>query len=265
MDLTDAYDNSSYIPDAAGFAPRWESAAQALRYSLGDRAQTDLPYGSAPRQQFDLFWPEGTALGLVMFIHGGYWRSSHRSVWSHLAAGPLARGWAVAMPSYTIAPEGRISAMTQEVATALAAAADHVEGPVVVTGHSAGGHLSSRMRCGDVDLPDSVATRLARIVPISPLSDLRPLLQTAMNADLRLDETEAEAESPMLKSDLRGVPTHVWVGGDERPVFLDQARWLGAAWPETTVTVVSGKHHFDVIDSMQAADGALTEALVGGL
>lgn len=265
MDLTDAYENAAYIPDADRFRARWPAAAQAFRDALGDRAELGLAYGGGARNRFDLFRPAGEAAGLIVFVHGGYWKALDRSYWSHLAAGPIARGWAVAMPSYTLAPEARISAMTQEIAAALSAAAERVAGPVVVTGHSAGGHLSARMRCRDVALPDAVAERLARIVPISPLSDLRPLMRTAMNEELRLDAEEAEAESPALKSDLREVPTHVWVGGAERPVFLDQARWLAEAWPGTQLTVAPGKHHFDVIEAMETGDGPLTGALLDGL
>ncbi len=263
MDLTEAYENGAHIPGAQHYPPRWRAAAAAFCERLGARAEIGLAYGTAPRQRFDLFHPKGTAAGLVMFVHGGYWRRFDRSDWSHFAAGPLARGWAVAMPSYTLAPEARISAMTGEIATALAAAAERVAGPIVVTGHSAGGHLSARMRCADVALPDAVAGRLRRIVPISPLADLRPLMQTEMNADLRLDAAEAEAESPMLARSLRAVETLVWVGAEERPAFLDQARWLTEAWAGSRLHIAPGRHHFDVIDGLAEAESELTEALVG--
>ena len=264
MRLTDAYENGKYIPDAEAYVPRWQAQAAAFRASLGARARLDLAYGADARQRFDLFLPEGAARGLVVFVHGGYWLKFDKSHWSHLAAGPLARGWAVAMPSYRLAPEVRISAITADVAGALAAASAEVAGPVVVTGHSAGGHLSARMRCGGV-LPAGVAARLARVVPISPLSDLRPLMQTAMNAELRLDGAEAVAESPVLQVDLLDVETVVWVGAEERPAFLDQARWLAEAWPDTTLRVAPGRHHFDVIDGLAEPDSPLARALLDGV
>ena len=139
MDLTDAYENGAYIPGAETYPPRWAAAAEAFRQSLGPRARLGLRYGAAERQAYDLFLPEEGAEGLLVFIHGGYWHKFDRSSWSHLAAGPLARGWAVAMPSYTLAPEARIADMTREIALALTAAAAEVPGPIVVTGHSAAG------------------------------------------------------------------------------------------------------------------------------
>jgi len=264
MDLTDAYENGKYIPGAVEYPPRWSAEAAAFREGLGARAQLDLPYGEDARQRFDLFLPEGEALGLVVFIHGGYWLKFDKSYWSHLAAGPLARGWAVAMPSYRLAPEVRIAEITQDVATAVAVAATKVAGPIVVSGHSAGGHLSARMRCRDVGLPEAVAERIVRVLPISPLADLAPLMQTEMNADLKIDFEEVMDESPMRQGDLLEVETVVWVGAEERPAFLDQARWLAEAWPETLARVSPGRHHFDVIEDLTGAYSPLTEALVGG-
>ena len=263
MDLSEAYEIGAHIPGGEAFKEYWSAASEAYRKSLGARARLGLRYGATERQVYDLFLPEGAPRGLVMFIHGGYWRSNDRTSWSHLAAGPVARGWAVAVPSYTLAPQARISEITREVAAVLGAAAAEVPGPIVVTGHSAGGHLSARMRCRDVALPAEVEARLQRIVPIAPLADLRPLMQTAMNVDLRLDAAEAAAESPVLKTDLRDVPVKIWVGADERPALLDQARWLHEAWAGTDLRFDPAKHHFDVIEGLERADSPLCDALLG--
>ena len=111
-------------------------------------------------------------------------------------------------------------------------------------------------------LPGDLAARIRRIVPISPLSVLAPLIDTAMNADLRLDPAEARAESPALRSRRAGFDAHVWVGGAERPAFIDQARRLGNAWA-CPVSIDPDRHHFDVIDGLETPDTALMRALLG--
>ncbi len=259
LDPDRAYQNGAFIPDAGAFPPRWTAAARAFRESLGARAELDLGYGPGERNRFDLFQPEGTAKGLLMFVHGGYWISLSRQSWSHLAAGALARGWACAMPSYTLAPTARISQITQEVAQAVKAASALVAGPIVVTGHSAGGHLAARMGCADVALP-----QVRRVVPISALSELEPLRLTAMNGDLRLDPAEVAHESPARLALRADCQAHVWVGGDERPAFLWQARTLSEAWA-CPGTVEPDKHHFDVIDALADPNASLTEACLNGL
>lgn len=262
MDYDLAYANADFIPDAMSFPPRWARSAEGFRLRQGARARLAISYGPGPREKLDLFLPKTPPDGLMMFVHGGYWRQLHRSDFSHLAAGALERGLAVAMPSYTLAPEARISEITRQIAAALRLAARQVDGPVVLAGHSAGGQLVARMNCADVALPDAVAARIRRIVAISPLADLRPLLKTSMNADLRLDEAEAEAESPMLHKDRRKIETLVWVGAEERPAFLDQAQWLDEAWDEATRQVAPGRHHFDVIDALEIPDSPLMKALL---
>ena len=258
-DLSDAYSNAAHIPGAESYPGRWRDAAAVFRAALGERARTGLSYGPGERHRFDLFLPEAAPRGLAVFIHGGYWLSFGREDWSHLAAGALARGWAMAMPSYTRAPAARISAITQEMLAAVTAAAAEVpQGALVVAGHSAGGHLAARLACRDTAL--DVADRLLRAVPISPLGDLAPLMRTGMNADLRIDEAEAAAESPVRLQRRPEVGVHVWVGADERPAFLHQARLLADAW-QVPVTVEPGRHHFDVIDGLADPETPLCRAL----
>ena len=261
MELDDAYANGAYIPNAETYPPRWAEQASAFRTELGSRAKIGLSYGEAEREVFDLFLPEGAPKGTVIFVHGGYWRAFDRTSWSHLANGPIAQGWAVAMPSYTLCPVNSISGITTQIASAVAAVAEITTGPIVLTGHSAGGHLVARMLAPGM-LPASVAQRLAYVVPISPLSDLEPLLRTSMNADFQMDVEEAQAESP-IHQPAPDIPVTVWVGADERPAFLDQARWLGEAW-DVPCHVASDKHHFDVIDALGDPDSDLTRLLTPG-
>lgn len=262
MRFDDAFANSKYLADGKYFPSSWDAKAKAFRERVGGRARLGLPYGTGERQWFDLFLPEGPALGLMIFIHGGYWLAFGPRDFSHLAEGALARGWACAMPAYTLAPEARIAEMTAEIARALPAMAAEVAGPVVISGHSAGGHLTARMACASVPLDPELVARIAGFVPISPLSDLRPLMETTMQADLRLTEAEARTESAALQPMRPGARVHVWVGGAERPRFLDQARRLGNGW-SCPVTVEPGLHHFNVIEGLERPDSALTEALLG--
>jgi acetyl esterase/lipase len=257
----EAYSNSKYIPQGDGYPAKWAGRAARFRDGLGVRFTPAVAYGTGERQWFDLFRPSGQAGGLMVFVHGGYWLAFGPRDFSHLAAGALAEGFMVAMPAYTLAPAARIGAMVREVARAVTVAAERAEGPILLSGHSAGGHLVARLACEGV-LPDEVADRLACVMPISPLSDLGPLMETSMNADLHIDAAEAVEESPAFGLNLEGLPVHVWVGGDERPAFLDQARWLGEAWG-VPVTVEAGRHHFDVIEGLEHAGSPMMRALLG--
>lgn len=254
MDWDDAYANGAYIEGADSFPPRWAAQAEAFRAAT---AHDILRYGPDARQVMDLFLPSDTPKGLMVFVHGGYWLRFDKSDWSHLAAGALAMGYAVAIPSYPLAPEATIPEITASVARAVQMASDAVPGPIRLAGHSAGGHLVARMLCRDVDLP--CRTRIVRVVPISPVADLRPLRHTQMSGPLGLDEAVCLRESPVLTRP-PSKPVTVWVGSDERPVFIEQAQGLAEAWC-CTVQLAPGKHHFDVIDGLADANDPLCKTL----
>lgn len=258
MTLDDAYANAAYIPGAERFPEMWQAEAEAFRKTA--LSAGGIAYGPGERQAMDLFLPECTPKGLVVFVHGGYWLRFDRSYWSHLAQGTVANGWAVVMPSYDLCPSVGIPEITAQIAQAVTEAAERVDGPICLAGHSAGGHLVARMAMPGV-LPEAVAARLRHVMPISPVADLRPLMQTSMNADLGITEEIAAVESPVLGKPLPDLAVTVWVGGDERPAFLDQARWLAEAWGCGHV-ISEGEHHFDVIAPLADATSEMVARLL---
>ncbi|MEM9577524.1 MAG: alpha/beta hydrolase [Pseudomonadota bacterium] len=258
MQLDDAFANAAYIRQAADFPPRWAREAEAFRAGLGSRAALAISYGPSPRQAYDLFRSETEQRGTLVFVHGGYWLKFDRSSWSHLAQGALARGWNVAIPSYDLCPQVRIAEITDQIARAVSHIAKTSEGPISLTGHSAGGHLVSRMLAPGMLAPD-VLGRIHSVAPISPVTDLRPLLQTSMNDAFRMDMSDAEAESPVVQP-APDRPVKIWVGADERPVFVEQAAALGAAWGMPHV-VVPDRHHFDVIEALLDPDSEMVRFL----
>lgn len=268
-DYDDAYANGAHIAGAADYPPRWTAMAEAFREELSKagRARLDLGYGPGQRNRLDLFLPKDTAKGLAVFVHGGYWKAFDKSVWSHLASGPLAHGYAVAMPSYTLCPDNSISGIAREIAAAIGFAAGEVAGPIRLTGHSAGGELVTRMISGAPLLSDAVLARIAGVTSISGVHDLRPLMRTEMNEILKIDAAEAQSESPVLLAPLKPIPVTAWVGAAERPEFVRQNRalyemWRGFATP-MQMHEDAGKHHFDVIDGLSDPDHPLCRAFVG--
>lgn len=255
--LDAAYANAPHIPGAETYPPRWRAEAAAFRATA--RAELDLSYADAPGAALDLFHPNGDAAGLVVFVHGGYWRAFGKGDWSHLARGALACGHAVAVVGYPLAPRARIAELTRLVARAVDHAAGIVDGPVRLTGHSAGGHLVARLVMADA--APACADRIAACLPVSPVADLRPIFGQAMNDDLRLDPAEADAESPALGHPLPGPRVSIHVGADERPSFLWQARALAAAW-SAPLHLTPGRHHFDVIDALADPESTLVADLL---
>jgi arylformamidase len=100
-DWDDAYTNGANIAGGDRWPDAWVGPAKTWRdeRAAAAKAKLGLAYGERPRNRFDLFFPAAEPKGLVVFIHGGYWMRFDQNTWSHLAKGPVAHGYAVAMPT----------------------------------------------------------------------------------------------------------------------------------------------------------------------
>ncbi len=267
-DWESAYTNGAYIVDGDRWPAAWVEPAKSFRDSqaAAGRAKLDIAYGPAERNRFDLFLPEGQPKGLVVFVHGGYWLQLDKSFWSQLAGGPVAAGYVVAIPSYTLCPENRIGGIGKEIAAAITAAAELAEGPIMLTGHSAGGQLVARMMTTTSPLGEAILKRIRHVLAISGVHDLRPIMKRKMNRELRIDDAEARAESPALLEPIDGIRLTCWVGGAERAEFIRQNALLANIWTglgaATNVVVEPDKHHYSVLDGLMDAAHPLTRTLL---
>lgn len=263
-DWDDEFANMAHVPGSDKLQAYW--AAEGLAYRDQLTSIKNVPYGSHPREYLDLVMPDTSPKGLVVFVHGGYWMRTSPSDWTQLAEGARAQGWAFALPGYTLAPEASIAHITTQVTNAITIAASQVSGPIILTGHSAGGHLVARMMCTDSALPESVLARVKHCLPISGVFDLRPLLLTTMNETLQLDDAQAIAASPVLHRPCHDARLTFWVGAAERPEFLRQNKLMATMWDGLGARVAQfedpGKHHFSVIEALREPTSPLTTALL---
>lgn len=114
--------------------------------------QRDIPYGSDPRQRFDVYLPaQGAANAAVIFmVHGGGWRiggKAETAVIRHKAPYFTGRGYVFISVDYRMLPDADPLQQARDVAQALAAAQARAAGwgadprRFVLMGHSAGAHL----------------------------------------------------------------------------------------------------------------------------
>ena len=192
------YNNRAMVPEHPAIFARWEKDSQFVRASL--RGHVDIAYGSDARHRIDIF-PAENARGLLVFIHGGYWRSLDKSMFSWLAASWVAAGVSVAAPNYRLAPSVAIDAIVDDAIAAMNFLVR--KGPsygvssdrIVVSGHSAGGHLAAALLAAPLSRLQFDAARIIGAVPISGVFDFEPLLLHAFNADFKLTPESARALS----------------------------------------------------------------------
>lgn len=237
----DQYNNGKRVADAPGIFARWRAEAAAARRALAGRL--DISYGADDTESFDLFSPEGGASrGLrpvVVFIHGGYWRSLSKSEFSWIAPPYVERGVKVAVLDYGLAPGYPLETIVRQNLAAVAWIWTHAKDlgiardRIVVVGHSAGGHLTAMMLAArwrefDRSLPDDV---VQGGVAISGLFDMEPLRHAPyLNADLQLTLDRVAPLSPLYMKPATDAPLITAVGGDESDEFKRHTREIGIAW-----------------------------------
>lgn len=253
LDLEAEYNNRARVKNSAEIIARWAELSKAARATLpGER---DIAYGPKSRNAFDLYQGQGAGRPLVVYIHGGYWQRGDRSEYAFVARELMAQGCDVALPSYTLCPEGSIADIAAEMELFIAVLWARTRRRPVVVGHSAGGHLAAMLMASTKSRGDAPADLVKAAYALSGVYDLPPLIPTSLNAALKLDEAEARRLSPMFYPK----PTHACrfvaaVGGDESSEFIRQATEFAKAWSGANcridADVIAGADHFTIVDEL---------------
>ena len=255
------YDNSAKIAGSDALLATLPGRAAAFR-AQHPQAEYGLRYGPSPRQLLDVFWPAAAQTApLALCMHGGYWQHSDRSAWSHVAAGLLAHGIGVVMPSYDLCPAVSMTALVAGVRSVVPMLHARYARPMLAIGHSAGGHLAATLLATDWTAHGLPADAIYAAMPISGLFDLPPICRTHQNDALHMNETEARALSPMFLP-APGKPITAMVGGDEGAEYTRQSRELAANWGGAWESL-PGLHHFNVVGELANPHARLTQVALG--
>jgi arylformamidase len=246
------------VPDHPAIFARWARTAENYRADMlqSGKAELGLADGETPRQFIDLFLPAaGDRAPLAMFIHGGYWRAMDPSFHSHMARGLNERGLAVAVVGYDLCPMVTIADIIEQIRYACLFLWQRFERRLLVTGHSAGGHLAAAMVATDWQKlwPKVPGDLVPAGYAISGVFDLGPLVKTSMNQDFRLDDEEARRISPIAWPVPLGRTLDASVGDLESSEFKRQSRNMASTWQranaETRYAELPG-NHFTVLDAL---------------
>ncbi len=269
IDYEAEYNNRARVPEHPQIFSRWEKDASAYRaeMSAAGRAELGVSYGHGERQIVDLFLPEADSGPLALFIHGGYWRSLHPSSFSHCARGLNGHGVTVGAAGYDLCPAVTVGRIIEQMRAACLFLWRRYNRRITVYGHSAGGHLAGCMLATDWASLDPQAP--ADLVPcaysISGVFDLSPLLKVSMNADLRLDEAQVRAVSPVFWPVAPGRVLDSVVGGAESGEFIRQAKIIVDAWRQSEAEVrfeaLPGANHFTAVDPLSDPHSAMVKRI----
>jgi arylformamidase len=259
--LDNQYNNRLRVPD---FMERhmqpWQTASAQVR--AAQACVLDVPYGpGGAAETLDIFPAGGSGQPVLVFIHGGYWRSLDKKDFSFVSTAFTQQGACVVVPNYSLCPAVTIEQLVLQQVQALAWVYRHIANyggdpaRITVIGHSAGGHLAAMMLACQwqqvaKDLP---ANLLRKAISVSGLHDLEPIMQAPyLQTDLHLTPTQVQRCSPAYFPAPQGT-LHALCGGDESEEFLRQNRLIEEAWGSPCVRVreaLLGLNHFSVLDAL---------------
>jgi arylformamidase len=265
IDYEAEYNNRRRVPEHADINARWQTASAAYRASA--RADLDQAYGPGERHRYDLFFAGKANAPLVVYVHGGYWQRGDRKDYAFLAQALNARGLDVALPSYSLCPAVSVMEIVAELRAFLATLWGKTGKHALLTGHSAGGHLTAAMLATHWSAVVGVPPDLVRTgIAISGLFDLPPLVGTSLNEVLGLDPSAARAASPLFwPPPPPGRVLVAAVGGAESAEFRRQSREIVASWQNAGVRChyleVPDANHFTVVEELVDPKSALSAKL----
>jgi arylformamidase len=263
------YNNRARVADHAEVFSRWAAASALARQS--SPCVLDLCYGDGAGETLDVFPAPATAqpAPVLVFIHGGYWRSLDKADHSFIAPSFTADGALVVVPNYALCPAVSIEHIVLQMARAVAwvwrHAAEYGGDPsrIALVGHSAGGHLASMLlSCRWKQVDDALpAQPVAGALSIAGLYDLEPLRHTPyVQADLKLTPASVARLSPAFFPRPKGSKLYATVGLSESEEFLRQNLLIRDVWGPTAVPIcetVPASNHFTVLNSLADPAGRL--------
>ena len=209
--------------------PDWINRSAITRTNL--KSAIDISYGKSEKQKLDFFSSPDINSPTVIFFHGGYWQRGDKSVYSFLANSFVNNNINFLAVGYDLCPKisiTQIVSQAQEAIVWIWQNANKLEinkDKFIVSGHSAGGHITGMMMGTEwnkisSDLPNNL---ILAGIPISALNLLEPIRHTTLNDALKMDKEEAKSQSPIYLPPRTNAQQLIVYGANETDEFHRQS------------------------------------------
>jgi arylformamidase len=263
------YDFRWRHPDREAILARYTAESERV---LGEGPHhLDLAYGPGPRERIDVFPAPAPGAPVHLFVHGGYWRAHRKEDYRFVARAGREAGGATFVMEYDLAPQVTLDHIIEQVRRAvlwIAANAGRFNGDprhLVVSGHSAGGHLAATMALTDWTRHGAPAGTVRGCLAISGVFDLDPITRTSINDDLRLDEAAVRRNSPIHCIGSSRPTIAVAYGAEETDQFIRQSKRFAAALEQAggsgPLLGLPDLHHYNIVLELARVDSQLALAL----
>jgi len=262
INYNDAFNSAKLIPGAHRYLPGWKKKSKAFREMMGEqsKAQIDVAYDEETNLLMDVFSPGPYVEATVIFLYGGFWADYEKSLFSYLAMGPVLNNMRVIIPTLPKCPDATIPEINKAFVKFLKLVCRRFSGDILLVGQQSGAHVIGRSIIEN-ELSETIAERIKHVLLISPITDLKPLLYTDKKNDLLLTDEIANSETLPDLNLAENMKVTIWVGADERPIYLEQAQQLATVWRCGWVKSMN-RHHLDIADDLGKNSSQLMNTLL---
>jgi arylformamidase len=269
-DLEYQYNPRVSVPEFPQLAKIRSAKSRQVRESA--KSWLDIPYGTSPREVLDIYAADRPGGPVLVYIHGGYWRSGSKDDNCNFAPAFVQRGATVVLVEYDLCPNVTVTDIVRQTRAAIAWVYRNImrysgnPSRLYVAGHSAGGHLTAMALAHDWEKHSLPRDLIKGAVATSGVYDLDMVMQISVNEQVRMTSEIARENNPFLHPPISNCPVIVAVGGAEpkgwqqmSEDFLKLCQEHGLA---CQYLVVPGANHYTMSEHLADPNSPLTQAML---
>jgi arylformamidase len=263
------YNPRESVPEFPELAKRRAEQSRKARSTL--KSWLNVAYGSSPRELLDIYSPDRPGGPVLVYIHGGYWRSGSKDDNCNFAPAFVQRGATVVLVEYDLCPSVTVTDIVRQTRSAIAWVYQNIirysgnPSKLYVSGHSAGGHLTAMALAHDWEKAGIPRDVIKGAVATSGVYDLDMVMRISVNEQVRMTPEIARENSPFLHPPLSRCPVLVAVGGDEpkgwQQMSEDYFNLCQEQGLDCQYLVVPGANHYSMSEHLADANSPLTKAI----
>src|SRR5439155_13676259 len=198
------------VPEYPQLAKKRSDESRKVRATL--RSWLDVSYGRSPREVLDIYPASQPASPVLVYIHGGYWRSGSKDDNCNFVPAFTQRGATVVVMEYDLCPQVTVTDIVQQACTGIAWTYRNVTryggnpSKLYISGHSAGGHLTAMALAYDWEKEGLPGNIIKGAVASSGVYDLEMVMHVSANEQIRMTPEIARENNPFLHRPLAVCP-----------------------------------------------------------
>jgi arylformamidase len=264
------YNPRESVPEYPQLAKK--RAEQSRRVRESAKSWLGVPYGSSPREKLDIYPADQPGGPVLIYIHGGYWRSGSKEDNCNFVPVFTKRGASVVLVEYDLCPSVTISDIVRQTRSAIVWVYRNIlrysgnPSKIYLSGHSAGGHLTAMALAHDWTSEGLPRDLIKGAVATSGVYDLDMVMRISVQEEVRLTPELAQENSPFVHPPLPICPVIVAVGGAEpkgwQQMSEDFFKLCKQRGVDCEYLIIPGANHYTMSEHLADAESPLAQAML---